>query len=63
MVSNPNLKKMEIMMNNVELMFSPTYEKTPYEQGEIVRSYGSVGSRPIDGHSLCGKLIMHVFKI
>ena len=50
-------------MNNVELMFSPTYEKTPYEQGEIVWSYGSVGSRPIDGHSLCGKLIMHVCKI
>ena len=35
-------------MNNVELMFSPTYEKTPYEQGEIVRSYSSVDSRPID---------------
>ena len=25
---------MEIMMNNVVLMFSPTDEKTPYEQGE-----------------------------
>ena len=25
---------MEIMMNNVVLMFSPTGEKTPYEQGE-----------------------------
>ena len=25
---------MEIMINNVVLMFSPTDEKTPYEQGE-----------------------------
>ena len=25
---------MERMMNNVVLMFSPTDEKTPYEQGE-----------------------------
>ena len=24
------------MMNNVVLMFSPTDEKTPYEQGELV---------------------------
>ena len=30
----PNLNKMEIMMNNLVLMFSPTDEKTPYEQGE-----------------------------
>ena len=29
-------KTMEIMMNNVVLMFSPTDEKTPYEQGELV---------------------------
>ena len=35
-------------MNNVLLMFSPTDEKTPYEQGEIVRSYCSVGGREID---------------
>ena len=28
-------KTMEIMMNNVVLMFSPTDEKTPYE-GELV---------------------------
>ena len=27
-------KTMEIMMNNVVLMFSPTDERTPYEQGE-----------------------------
>ena len=27
---------MEIMMNNVVLMFSSTDEKTPYEQGESV---------------------------
>ena len=27
---------MEIMMNNVVLMFSATDEKTPYEQGESV---------------------------
>ena len=29
-------KTMEIMMNNVVLMFSPTDEKTPYQQGESV---------------------------
>ena len=29
-------KTMEIMMNNVVLMFSSTDEKTPYEQGESV---------------------------
>ena len=34
MVCYSNLKKMEIMINNVVLMFSPTDEKTPYEQGE-----------------------------
>ena len=30
---------MEVMTNNVELMpFSPTYEKTPYEQREPDRT-------------------------
>ena len=43
------------MMNNVALMFSPTDEKTPYEQAErIVRSYCSVGSRAID---TCSKFL------
>ena len=43
------------MMNNVVLMFSPTDEKTPYEQAErIVRSYCSVGSRAID---TCSKFL------
>ena len=42
-------------MNNVALMFSPTDEKTPYEQAErIVRSYCSVGSRAID---TCSKFL------
>ena len=38
------------MMNNVVLMFSPTDEKTPYEQGEnrTVMRLISVGSRSID---------------
>ena len=37
------------MMNNVVLMFSPTDEKTPYEQGEnrTVMRLISVGSRSI----------------
>ena len=36
-------------MNNVVYMFPPTDEKTPHEQrGQIVRSYGSVGSRAVD---------------
>ena len=34
-------------MNNVVLMFSPTDEKTAYEQGEN-RTVSSVGSRAID---------------
>ena len=38
---------MEIMINNVVLMFSPTDEKTPYEQGEnrTVRTVQSVVAR------------------
>ena len=38
---------MEIMINNVVLMFSPTDEKTPYEQGEnrTVRTVQSVAAR------------------
>ena len=44
---------MEIMMNNVVLMFSPTDEKTPYEQAErITQSYGSVGRRKIDSSKI-----------
>ena len=34
MVCYPKPKTMDIMINNVVLMFSPTDEKTPYEQGE-----------------------------
>ena len=34
MVCYPDLKKMEVMINNVVSMFSPTDEKTLYEQGE-----------------------------
>ena len=35
------------MMNNVVLMFSPTDEKTPYEQGDnrTVRTVQSVAAR------------------
>ena len=37
------------MINNVVLVFSPTDEKTPYEQGKNrTGSYCSVGSRKID---------------
>ena len=46
------------MINNIVLMFSPSDEKTPYEQGEppyekrgyLLKSmaYFSVGSREID---------------
>ena len=40
---------MEIMIDKVMLMFSPTDEETPYEQAErITQSYGSVGRRKID---------------
>ena len=39
------------MINNVVLMFSPTDEKTPYEQGENRTVRGSVGSRAIDTNS------------
>ena len=37
------------MMNNVVLMFSPTDEKTPYEQGEnrTVIRFQSVAARSI----------------
>ena len=30
MVCYPNVKTMEKIINNVVLMFSPTYEKTPW---------------------------------
>ena len=42
---------MEIMTNNYVLMFSPTDEKTPYEQSEpdlTVIPLSSVGSHVVD---------------
>ena len=43
-------KTMEIMMNKVVLIFSPSDQKTPYEQGEnqsYVRTVQSVAARSI----------------
>ena len=43
---------MEIMLNNVVLMFSPTDENTPYEQGE---------NRMVSGQSVAARSIVHKF--